>query len=179
MNTQDIGNYIRDKRKLQGYESQEAFALELGVSTKTVGSWERGDFKSIMNENLEKLSKVLHVSISEIYLGRDMTGLDEETKILLDQEIKSINERVDNVQTITIKVEDRGLLSMEIGIYAFGFSVVAIALAWWAASPRTPLISTLCLILGLFGIGFVICGKRVIRRLAKRVQKERDQDKEN
>ncbi len=178
MNTQDIGRYIRDKRELKGW-TQAQLAEKIGVSDRIVTTWENGRFTSIKNENLDKLAKAFNISVAEIFLGKDITGIDEETRILLDQEIKSLNERVDNVQTITIKVEDRGLLSMEIGIYAFGFSIVAIALAWWAASPRTPLISTLCLILGLFGIGFVICGKRVITRLAKRVQKERGQDKEN
>ena len=174
MNTQNIGNYIREKRLLNGW-TQEQFAEKVNVSPKTVSAWENGNFTSIKNDNLDKLSEVLHVSIGEIFLGKDMTGLDEETKMLLDQEIKSLNEKMDGVQTITIKVEDRGLLSMEMGVYAFGFSIFAIALAWWAASPRTPLVSFICLILGLFGIGFVICGKRVIARLTKRVKKERGQ----
>lgn len=177
MNTQNIGNYIRDKRLQNGW-NQEQFAEKLGVSSRTVGSWERGEFTSIKNDNLDKLSEVLHVSIAEIFLGKDMSGLDAETKMLLDQEIKSLNERIDNVQTITIKVEDRGLVSIEMGTYAFGFSIIAIALAWWAASPRTPLISFLCLFLGLFGIGFVICGKRVITKLSRRIQKERNQTEE-
>ena len=177
MDTQKIGEYIRDKRKLQKW-SQEEFAFELGVTAKTVGAWERGEFTSIKNENLDKLSEVLHVSIAEIFLGKDMTGLDEETKMLLSQEIKSLNERVNDVQTITIKVEDRGLLSIELGAYAFGFSFIAIALSFWAVSARTPLISCVCLILGLFGIVFMICGKRVVTRLTKRIQRERDQAKE-
>ena len=105
-------------------------------------------------------------------MGKDMSGLDEETKALLDQEIKGLNERVDSVQTITIKVEDRGLLSMELGVCAFGISIFAVALAWWAASPRTPLISIICLLLGLFGIGFLICGKRVVSRLTKRAKRK-------
>lgn len=174
MNTQTIGNYIRDKRSLNGW-TQEQFAEKLDVSPKTVSAWENGSFSSIRNDNLEKLSKILHVSIGEIFLGKDMAGLDEETKMLLDLEIKSLNARVDDVQTITIKVEDRGLLSMEMGVYAFGFSVFAIALAWWAASLRTPLISCCCLFLGLFGIGFVIFGKRVLAKLTKRLKKERGQ----
>ena len=174
MNTQNIGNYIRDKRTLRNW-TQEEFADKLGVSPKTVSTWENGSFTSIKNDNLEKLSEVLQVSIGELYLGKDMLGLDEDAKMLLDQEIKSLNERVEGVHNITIKVEDRGLLSLEIGVYAFGLSVFAIALAFWAASSRAPLTSFVCLILGLFGIGFAIFGKRVVTKLTRQIQKERDQ----
>ncbi len=174
MNTQNIGNYLRSKREQNGW-TQEEFAELVNVSDRQVRNWEKGAFSSIKNENLDQLSRVLRVSISEIFMGKDMSGLDEETKALLDQEIKGLNERVDSVQTITIKVEDRGLLSMELGVCAFGISIFAVALAWWAASPRTPLISIICLLLGLFGIGFLICGKRVVSRLTKRAKKERDQ----
>ena len=178
MNTQIIGNYIHDKRILRNW-TQEEFAEKLNVSPKTVSTWENGNFTSIKNDNLDKLSEVLQVSIGEIYLGKDMNGLDENDKMLLDQALKTLNERVDGVHTITIKVEDRGLLSMEIGVYAFGFSVFAIALAFWAASSRTPLTSFACLILGLFGIVFAVFGKRVIAKLTKQIQRERDQSMKN
>ena len=174
MNTQNIGNYIRDKRTLRNW-TQEEFAEKLEVSPKTVSTWENGNFTSIKNDNLDKLSEVLQVSIGEIYLGKDMNGLDEDDKMLLDQALKNLNERVDGVHTITIKVEERGLLSLEMGVYAFGLSVFAIALAFWAASSRAPLTSFVCLILGLFGIGFAIFGKRVVTKLTRQIQKERDQ----
>ena len=177
MNTHNIGNYLRDKRLLNKW-TQEELAEKLDVSSKTVSTWENGSFTSIKNDNLDKLSEVFHVSIGEIFLGKDMTGLDEETKLLLDQEIKGLNERVDGVQSITIKVEDRGLLSLEIGIYAYGISTIAIALAWWAASSRTSLITFICFILGLFGVGFCIFGKKVLTKLSKRIQKERSQTEE-
>ena len=172
MNTQNIGNYIREKRVSKGW-TQEKLAELVDVSTKTIGTWERGEFSYIKNDNLEKLSDVLHVSFSEIYLGKDLTGLDEETKMLLDQDVKNINERLDDVRTITINVEDRGLLSMEMGVYAFGISIIALATAWWAASSHTAVTSFICFVLALFGVGFAIFGKRVITKLAKRVQKGR------
>ena len=141
-----------------------------------MSTWESGKFTSIKNDNLDKLKELLHVSIGEIFVGEDMTGLAEDTKALLDQEIKSLNERVNSVQTITIKVEDRGLLSLEIGIYSYGFSIVAIALAFWAASSRTLLISLACFVFGFFGVGFAIFGKRIVNKLTMRIQRERDQE---
>ena len=172
MNTQVIGNYIREKRMLNGW-TQEQFAERLDVSAKTVSTWENGSFISIKNANLEKLSEVLHVNIGEIYLGKDLLDLDAETKELLDREIENLNERIDNIQTVSIKVEDRGLLSLEIGVYAFGLSICAIALAYWAASSRMPVVSCLCVAFGLFGIGFMLFGKKAIIAMTKRVQNER------
>ena len=172
MDTQNIGNYIREKRKLNGW-TQEELAEFVGVSAKTVGTWERGDFSYIKNDNLERLSEVLHVSFSEIYLGKDLTGLDEETKILLDQKIKNLNERMDDVRTVTINVEDRGLLSMEMGVCAFGVSIIALSAALWAASSRTSFVSFICFILAFFGAGFAFFGKRIVTKLSKRIQEGR------
>lgn len=88
MNTQDIGDYIRAKRKSSGW-SQEQFAERLDVSTKTVSNWENGEFTSIKNENLEKLSAVFGVSIGEIYAGKDIVGLSDDDKLRIDQTIKT------------------------------------------------------------------------------------------
>ena len=82
MDTQSIGNYIREKRMKNGW-TQEQLAEKLEVASKTVSNWENGNFSSIKNENLDKLSKVFQVSVGEIYLGKDMVGLDEESKQIL------------------------------------------------------------------------------------------------
>ena len=177
MNTQDIGDYIRAKRKSSGW-SQEQFAERLDVSTKTVSNWENGEFTSIKNENLEKLSAVFGVSIGEIYAGKDIVGLSDDDKLRIDQTIKNLNERVDDVQTITIKVEDRGILSMEMGCYAFGFAAIALAVACWAAFPQTALLGSVCLILFTLGIVFMIFGKRAIRKLEARIQGEREKQQQ-
>ena len=177
MNTQKIGDYIRTKRKNNGW-SQEQLAEKLDVSSKTVSNWENGTFTSIKNENLDKLSNVLNVSIGEIYTGKDISGLCENDKLRIDQTIKNLNERVDDVKTITIKVEDRGILSMEMGFYAFGFAAIALAIACWAAFPQTALLNVVCLVLFIFGAVFMACGKRAIRKIEKRIQKEREEQRE-
>ena len=178
MDVKIVGSYIRDKRTARGW-TQEELAERVGVSNKTVSTWENGSFSSIKNDNLDSLSGVLGVSISEIWMGRDMDGLDEETKEQLDRELRSLNEKLEDVRNVTIKVEDRGLLSIEMGTYAFGMSLFAVALAWWAASDRSALFAVVCTLLGLFGLFFFFAGGRIVRSLTKRVQRSRKpEDKE-
>ena len=178
MDTQSIGNYIREKRMKNGW-TQEQLAEKLEVASKTVSNWENGNFSSIKNENLDKLSKVFQVSVGEIYLGKDMVGLDEESKQILSQEIRNLNEKVDNVQTITIKVEDRGLVSLELGANACGLSFIAIALALAGLVDFTqiPIMSVVFLTLLVLGISFLFCGKKVVSEITKQNEKVRNQPK--
>ncbi len=171
MEPQIIGNYICSKRKSLGL-TQEQLADLINVTSKTISNWET--WKSIpKSDNLDSLSKALRVSLVEIQAGKDLDGLDDETKELISQELKTLNEKVDSVHTITIKVEDRDLLSMEISVFAFGFSLIAIAFAGWAAFPKTTAHALIFLFLGLFGVWFVIFGKRAVKKLSKRIKERR------
>lgn len=171
MDPQITGNYIYSKRQLLGL-TQEQLAELVNVTPKTISNWETGK-TSIKSDNLDLLAKALHVSTGEIRTGKDFEGLDAETKELISRELKALYERVENVHTITIKVEDRDLLSMEISVYAFGFSLIAIALAGWTASPKTTAHALIFLFLGLFGVWFVIFGKRAVKKISKRIRDRR------
>lgn len=171
MDPQITGNYIYSKRQLLGL-TQEQLAEKIGVVPRTISNWENGKITSIKTDNLNSLSDALHVSVAEIMTGKDL-DLDAKTKELISRELKALNERVENVHTITIKVEDRDLLSMEISVYAFGFSLIAIALAGWTASPKTTAHALIFLFLGLFGVWFVIFGKRAVKKISKRIRDRR------
>lgn len=171
MSIQIDGKYIRDKRAALGM-TQEALAERVGVSTKTITNWETEKVE-IKSGNVDKLAEALGVSKVDLFAGED-TNLNDDTKREIDQRIGSLIERVDDVQTITIKVEDRGIVSMELGVYSFSFSIIAIASAWWAIFQHNLLNVIVCSILALFGIGFLFFGSRVIKKLEKRVQADRE-----
>jgi transcriptional regulator with XRE-family HTH domain len=166
----DIGDYIQKKRKGCGL-TQEKLAELVEVSSKTIGAWERGE-SDIKNENLEKLAKHLNVSVTEIIAAKDMPGLNEEDKQRLDQAIKELNEKVESVHSITIKVENRGFISMRMGVYAFGLSIIALFSALWACSPNTPIFSVICFIMWIIGFVFLLFGNLIIGKLENRTNRE-------
>ena len=65
MDQQKIGQFIAEMRKEQGLTQRE-LAEKLNVSDKVVSKWETG--KSLPDvETMPKISKVLGISISELY----------------------------------------------------------------------------------------------------------------
>ena len=149
MDTIKIGNYIREKREQKGY-TQEQLAEIVGVSNKTISSWENGKASTIKMENLEKLAHAFDVSVYEIYNGKDMPQLDEEAKASFDILVK--------------KLEERSFLSLDMGIYTVAVSVVAIAIALWVALPHDALTSGLIIGLFCFGVAFGIVSKYVLAK---------------
>lgn len=75
MNTEKIGNFIKEKRKEKNL-TQKELAIKLNITDRAVSKWERGLGCPDVSL-LENLSKVLDVSIVEILNGED---LKEEIK---------------------------------------------------------------------------------------------------
>lgn len=173
MNTQAIGDYIREKRIIKGW-TQEELAGQTDVSPKTVSNWENGKFSYFKNDNLERISQALHISIAELYMAKDLTELDEDTKKELDSKIKELNVHVGEIQNITVEIGDRNLISLDIAISAFGVAIIAFSLAMWSAFSHTIVCGISSMVLALFGVCFLIFGKQVIRKVdAKyRIRKE-------
>ena len=172
VNSIAIGNYIKEKRTLKGW-SQEKLAEEVGVSTKTVSIWETGKFDSIKNDNLDRLSVALNVSIAEIYSGRDLDELDMISKETLSAQIRELNEKYSGMQEITSKVEDRGVTALDVSVWSFGLSCFAVAMSTWAISPNL-FNKILSLLLIAFGIWFLLKGKQAIRTIENRIRQERE-----
>ena len=170
MKEPNTGDYIRKKRADLGM-TQEDLAERVGVSTKTISNWEIGK-SNIKPENTKKLAEVLGVREIDLLAGKD-TDLDEDTKRQIDERINSLIETMDDVQTVILTVEDRGINTIELGFVAMGFSIVAIAMAWWAIAPHNTLMAILCLALFCFGVVYVFLGERVTKTIQKRVQADR------
>ena len=173
MNTLDIGNYIRFKREQKGW-TQEKLAEIVEVSIKTVGNWEKGEFKNIKFENLEKLAKAFDVTPAEIQMGRDLPDMSQDDKQRLEQLIKDLDERIDDEHGITIRIEEQGLLTTQLGFYAFAIAVMAFFLAWYAAFPSTATF-VIWIVMCAFGIIYMIFGKRWADKLEKSRQAEKKQ----
>ncbi len=75
MNTEKIGNFIKEKRKEKNL-TQKELAIKLNITDRAVSKWERGLGCPDVSL-LENLSKILDVSIVEILNGED---LKEEIK---------------------------------------------------------------------------------------------------
>ena len=178
MNTQEsVGNYIRENRKRKGW-TQEQLAEKVEVWPKTISNWENGKGE-IKPDNLQKLAQAFNVSAAEIMAGKDMPELSEEDKQRLDQAIQNLSLKIEDVREITIKVEGQGLLSIELGFYAFGLAISAFFLAWWVAFGKTLVTSIVCFSMVVFGLLFMILGKRAIQVLEKKRQSRKDLPKED
>ena len=89
MDTEKIGNYIKEKRKLKKL-TQNELAIKLNITDRAVSKWERGNGCPDVSL-LEDLSKILGVSIVEILNGEDL--IDEPKNKHL---INSINYSKEN-----------------------------------------------------------------------------------
>ena len=168
MDTTKIGDYIRAKRKLNGW-SQEILAEKVGVSSRIISDWENGKVE-IKYNHIEKIATVFNVSPIEVHNGKDMPELDETTKESLSQAIIPVLETI----------EERGLLALEMGSYAAGIAIIAFSVACGTAFPQNTLSSLIWISVGLFGFFFMIFGKHIIKkkqRLVNKLKRTEKQDK--
>ena len=86
MEVSNSGPYIRKNRKLKNL-SQEELAVLVGVSRNTISDWEN-DKVSIKYENAEVLAEVFGVTAPEVMVGKDLTGLDSETRQAISMKFK-------------------------------------------------------------------------------------------
>ena len=61
----EIGELINSKRTEKGLTMKKLAEL-MGVSEGTISRWESGDIENIKRKKIEKLSKVLGISIYEL-----------------------------------------------------------------------------------------------------------------
>lgn len=171
MDTERIGNYIREKRNSKGW-TQEKLAEEAETTPKTISTWENGKFQSFKNDSIDRLASALGVSAGEIILGQDLTEMDEETKASISNQLKELNARVDSLQSITIKIEEKGKATSDISVAALGFAYIAIAMCFWASLAHTALNLALSIVIGLVGVGFIILsgkwGKKILSQIKER-----------
>lgn len=163
------GEYIRTKRKAMDL-SQEQLGEMIGKTGKTISKWENGESETT-HENYQKLAEIFSVHISEIMAGEDMDGMSDEKKQYFDQVIGELSERIEQEHQITSNVEERGLISAQLGFYAFGLAGIAFFLAWYAAFP-SRFTFAIWIIMCVLGIAFMIFGKRWADKLEEKRQAE-------
>ncbi len=165
MDMEKTGNYIKDKRKLKGW-SQEELAEKVGVSPRTIGTWESGK-GSIKPDNALNLAECLGISLQELFYGRDLDNIDPKEKAEFDQWIKEINK-------ITIDLEGRSITTMDVATSAFGVSLISAALAMWAIFEKSLILVIACLVVGILGVLFIAVGKRTITVLNNKLNERKD-----
>lgn len=175
MEASNSGRYIRKNRKLKNL-SQEELADLVGVSRNTISDWENGKV-SIKYENAETLAEVFGVTAPEIIMGEDLTGLNPETREALSAKFKELSEQVNSVNNVTINIEDRGIMTLDVAITALAFAFFATSMGIRAVFPHTTPNLVCCIIIACLGIVVLSFGKIIIKTLDKSL-KDRTQDKD-
>ena len=173
MEVSNSGPYIRKNRKLKNL-SQEELAVLVGVSRNTISDWEN-DKVSIKYENAEVLAEVFGVTAPEVMVGKDLTGLDSETRQAISMKFKELSEQVDSVNNVTINIEDRGILTLDVAVTALSFAFFATAMGIQAVFPHTTLNRVCCIVIAVLGVVVMVFGRKIIRMLDKQL-KERIKD---
>lgn len=169
------GAYIKEKRKAKGW-SQEYLAEKVGVSRNTVSDWENDNYE-ISIGNAKALAYALGVDLLEIIAGKDLPDMDEATKEALESEINKLSDQINNVQSVTINIEDRGIVSLDIALSALAFAFFATAMGIWAAFVHA-IPNLICIgFFALMGVVVLIFGKRIVKKLDKQL-KERSEKKD-
>ena len=153
--SRSTGEYIYQKRKALDL-TQEQLAEAVGVDKRSISDWEN-DKVEVKTENMKKLSRILHVSVSDLIAGKDL-DLDEQTKADLDR-------RITETAALTDTLDERSITSTDIAISAFGIAIIAVAMAFIAAFNHTVWASIIGLALFIFGIVFIKTGQKFINRL--------------
>lgn len=169
MDTVAIGSYIREKRISKQW-TQEKLAEEAETTPKTISTWENGKFQSFKNDSVDRLASALDITVAEIFLGQDLKEIDEETKISISIQIKELNARMDGLQDVTIRIEEKSNISNDIAVLALGFAYIAIAICFWTVFAHTALNLVLCLLIGIVGIVFIALSGKWGKRLLKRIK---------
>ena len=86
-----FGERIRELRKNRGLTIYE-LAMRLGISRNTLTSWERGEKEPCGITLLEDMADVLQVSLRNL--------LEGENEIRIENDLKSLNERVTRLERI-------------------------------------------------------------------------------
>lgn len=172
MDARKTGYYIKEKCS-ENNLTQEKLAEMVGVSTVTVSKWINGKQK-ISPDNLSKLSEALNVSERSIMKGEDLKDENPEVQAEIRRVLKELSDQVDDVQNVTIIVEDRGILATDTAVSALGLAVIALALGVWAAFAHTVINLILCSILGLLGLSVLIFGRTVIKRMEKQLKERKE-----
>lgn len=108
---QDVGQRIREARERNRPGiSQEDLAHELGVSSKTIGRWERGEVQP-RDRQWEPLAKKLKVAVADLR-GRPPLTPEEELRARMDQINDRLAELKRNQEGIATAIEG---LSVQIG----------------------------------------------------------------
>jgi len=166
------GAYIRGKRRAKGW-NQDDLAEEVGVSRNTVSGWETDKY-DISIGNAKALAQALDVELLEIIAGKDLPDMDEATKKALEREINKLSDQIDNVQSVTINIEDRGIVSLDIALSALAFAFFATAMGIWAAFAHTTP-NMICIgFFALVGVVVLIFGRTIVKKLDKQL-KERSE----
>ena len=92
----NVGDNVRAARKDQGM-TQEEVGLKLGISYQQLQKYEKGANR-ISVGRLYELSKVLDVSIDQLYMG--CAGGDELAVSLAGEEMDAVAELRENFQTL-------------------------------------------------------------------------------
>lgn len=165
MDMERTGNYIREKRELMGF-TQEQLAEKVGVSTRTIGDWENAR-REIKHSHTIKVAKVLNVELAELASGKDKEQIDSRDMEEFDKWIKELNR-------VSFSLEDRSITALDIAASAFGTSLVAVAMAMWAAFGEGWISGIVCFLLGLFGIVFIKVGKRLINTMNDAMEERKE-----
>ncbi len=169
MNTIATGNYICEKREAMGW-TQEKLASMVGVSTKTISSWENGKSK-IQHENMMKLADALGVSVVDIMEGKDITGLNEKEKQIIDEQIKELMKQVNDLNKITIRIESGGAEAMELATIAAVVAYIALSLAVYANNPDSLVHNALIVLCFIVGTAILWIGKKKVKQILEDIQK--------
>lgn len=86
-----FGERIRELRKNRGLTIYE-LAMRLGISRNTLTLWERGEKEPCGITLLEDMADVLQVSLRNLLAG--------ENEIRVENDLKSLNERVTRLERI-------------------------------------------------------------------------------
>ena len=159
MTATNIGNYIREKREQKGW-SQEHLAELVGVSQRTIHSWENSKVANIKLCNLKNIANAFEVSELEVFHGKDMPELDSNTKEHFGQDLLPVLE----------VLEERSLLALEIGAVTLGWTIFALSLVLWTAIPQNLFSSILLFSMASFGVFFSVWGRHIIIRKPRKTR---------
>lgn len=129
MNTVDVGKFISELRKENGF-TQKELAAELGVTDKAVSKWETGKCYPDI-EMIKKLSKLFGVSINEVLSGK---------RIIPEKEKEEAEKNIVQAMKDTKQAKRKGqIIALILGIIAFAMGILSVYQA--VNSPETEHIS--------------------------------------
>ena len=162
------GEYIREKRRAKEW-NQDDLAEKVGVSRNAISDWENDNYE-ITISNAKALAQALDVDYLEIIAGKDLSDMDEATKKAIKQEINKLSNQIDNVQSVTINIEDRGIVSLDIALSALAFAFFATAMGIWAVFAHT-IPNMICVgFFAFMGIVVLVFGRRIVKKLDKQLK---------